>query len=100
MSYIEIFILIINLLTCLPSLASTTKFDYWWVRDCDFPRIQISILTSINIIGALYIYSFTEWYHFGILILLCICLVYQCWLILPYTFLWKKQVLKYDGKKK
>lgn len=97
MQYIEIIVITLNIIICLPSLASVTKFDYWWVRDFDFPRIQISVLIAINIMIALWAYSFGEWYHFGILILLCICLIYQCWLILPYTIFWKKQVLKYGG---
>ncbi|OBX25382.1 endonuclease/exonuclease/phosphatase (EEP) superfamily protein YafD [Gelidibacter algens] len=97
MSAIEYIALILNLLICLPSVASMTKFDYWWVRVFDFPRIQIAVLIVLNIILGLYAYSFSHWSQYAILILLGIGLVYQCWLILPYTILWPKQVIKYGG---
>lgn len=93
----ETLFLILNILFCIPSLASATKFDYWWIRGFDFPRIQISVLLMLNIALAIWIYDFDKWYQIAILMLLCISLIYQCWLILPYTFLWKKQVLRYGG---
>lgn len=99
MNYIEVIVLILNLLICLPILASLTKLDYWWVRDFDFPRIQISVLIVLNIGLGLWAYPFNEWYTFLIIGTLCLCLIYQCWYILPYTVFWKKQVLKYRGPK-
>lgn len=98
MSYFEYIVLIFNLLICFPSVASMTKFDYWWIRVFDFPRIQIAVLITLNIILGLYAYSFSYWFQFVILAMLVVSLIYQCWLILPYTVLWPKQVLKYGGK--
>lgn len=95
----ETITIIINLIFCVPSLASATKFDYWWIRGFDFPRVQISVLILVNIALAIWIYSFDEWFHITILILLLLSLSYQIWHILPYTMLWKKQVLTYSGKK-
>lgn len=82
---------------CIPSIASATKFDSWWIRGFDFPRIQISFLILINIGLALAVYSFQQPWHFLILGALLASLVYQCWLIFPYTILAKKQVLNYQG---
>ena len=98
MNYMEIVVIIFNILVCTPTLASITKIDYWWVRDFDFPRIQISVLIIINIILALFYYSFSNWWSILILIVLFLNLAYQCWLILPYTIFWKKQVIKYSGE--
>lgn len=89
----------INILFCIPSLASATKFDVWWVRGFDFPRIQISILIIFNIILGLIVYPFDTWWQYLILVMLFISLIYQAYLIFPYTFLSKKQVIKYTGAK-
>lgn len=97
MSLLEIVILSMNLLICLPSLASATKFDYWWIRGFDFPRIQISVLIVINIILAILFYNFDEGWHFGVLLALAISLVYQCYLIFPYTIFAEVQVIAYGG---
>lgn len=97
MSTLELIILIINIIFCIPSLASATTFDYWWIRGFDFPRIQISVLILVNILLALFFYSFQESWHYVILFALCLSLYYQCWLIYPYTYLAKNQVLNYEG---
>lgn len=97
MSTLELIILVFNIIFCIPSLASATKFDYWWIRGFDFPRIQISFLILVNIILAVLVYSFQEPWHFVILVALSLSLLYQCWLIFPYTYLAKQQVINYKG---
>ncbi|WP_027126419.1 endonuclease/exonuclease/phosphatase family protein [Gelidibacter mesophilus] len=99
MSTAELITFCLNLLFCIPSLASVTKFDYWWIRGFDFPRIQISFLILFNIILAAFVYDFDQQWHFIIVSALLICLIYQCWLIFPYTILAPKQVLNYSGVK-
>ncbi|MBA6152380.1 endonuclease/exonuclease/phosphatase family protein [Gelidibacter maritimus] len=97
MNTFEIITLAFNLIICIPSLASATRFDSWWIRGFDFPRIQISFLILINLGLALVAYSFQQPWHFIILGALVLCLAYQFWLIFPYTILAKKQVLDYKG---
>lgn len=93
----EILVLVFNLIMCIPSIASFTKFDYWWIRGFDFPRVQISLLILLNIILAAFAYSFEQSWHFMILGALLLSLMYQFWLIFPYTVLAKKQVITYKG---
>lgn len=97
MKVFEIITLSLNLIFCIPSLASATKFDDWWIRGFDFPRVQISFLILVNIILAVFAYSFDQPWHFIILGALVLSLAYQLWLIFPYTILAKKQVIKYTG---
>ncbi len=82
---------------CIPSIASATKFDEWWIRGFDFPRVQISVLILLNIVLALFAYSFDHTWHFIMIGGLCMSLIYQFWFIFPYTVLAKKQVIKYTG---
>ncbi|MGB6150702.1 MAG: endonuclease/exonuclease/phosphatase family protein [Pricia sp.] len=55
------------------------------------------MLLILNIILAVFIYDFDDWWHFIILAALVLSLLYQCYLIFPYTILSKVQVLKYGG---
>lgn len=97
MASFEIITLILNIIICIPSIASLTKFDVWWIRGFDFPRIQISILILVNIALAGFAYSYQETWHFIILSALILSLIYQLRLIYPYTILAKKQVINYTG---
>ncbi|TXE07773.1 endonuclease [Gelidibacter salicanalis] len=97
MSIFETIVLIINLIFCIPSLASLTRFDQWWIRGFDFPRVQISILIILNIVLAAFAYPFDETWHFIIVGVLVLSLFYQLYLIYPYTTLAKKQVIDYSG---
>lgn len=98
MNYLEIFTLILNLIFCLPTLASITTLDNWWVRGFDFPRIQICVLIIANITLSGYVYSFDELWQYLVTIALVLSLAYQYWLIHPYTVLAKKQVIRYSGE--
>ncbi len=98
MTLLESIILSLNILFCIPSLASITKFDNWWIRGFDFPRVQIAVLILINLVLGLFAYSFGQSWHYIIISLLTLSLLYQLWLIFPYTILAEKQVKQYSGK--
>ncbi|WP_194851150.1 endonuclease/exonuclease/phosphatase family protein [Nonlabens antarcticus] len=97
MSFLEVVLLVINIVACLPTIASTTKFDYWWIRGFDFPRIQISVFISICLILSIIFYDFNTPLHWVVTGLVLVSLIYQLWHILPYTIFWKRQVKRYSG---
>lgn len=97
MSAGEIIILFFTLLMCIPTIASITRFDHWWVRGFDFPRIQISFLIICVIIASAYIYDFSAAWQFIAIGALLISLIYQFSKIYPYTYISRKQVLKFKG---
>lgn len=97
MSFSEIIIIILSVITLIPTLASLTKFDQWWVRGFDFPRIQISASILIVIIGAIFVFAFDSTFHFILVGLLVLSFLYQAAKIFPYTPLAKKQVLSFNG---
>jgi len=99
MTFIEALTVGLNIMCCIPSAASITKFDYWWVRGFDFPRIQICVLILINIILGFVVYDFDATLHFVLIGLLGFSLLYQLHLIFPYTYFGKKQVVDYGGEK-
>lgn len=87
----------LSFLMLIPSLASLSRFDQWWVRAFDFPRLQISILILIMLAVDFIFYSFEEPLHFIVVGLLAISFIYQALKIFPYTILAKKEVLSFKG---
>ncbi len=94
----EIIVLCLNFLFLIPTLASITRFDQWWVRGFDFPRIQISVCIIITLILCAFFYDFSETWHYVATALLFLSLIYQSIKIFPYTILSRKQVIKFKGK--
>ena len=74
------------------SFWSLIPRDEWWFRGADFPRLQILVLGIIAFF--LLIFWQGEWdlKREVILFLLIAALAYQLKMVLPYTFIWKKQV--------
>lgn len=97
MSTPEIVVTCFSFLILIPTLASLTKFDQWWVRGFDFPRLQISFLILLVLASSFLVFSFDESWHFIIDIFLVSSFLYQAVKIFPYTFLAKKQVLNFKG---
>ena len=93
----EIIVLFFTVIMCIPTLASLTRFDVWWIRGFDFPRIQISFLIICVIIASVYVYDFEPLWHILAVVVLGLSLLYQFKKIFPYTYISRKQVLKYDG---
>lgn len=93
----EVVITFLSFIMLIPTLASLTRYDQWWVRGFDFPRLQISILILIVLWVDLVFYSFNETFHFIIVSLLVASFIYQALKIFPYTILGKKEVLSFKG---
>ncbi|HKL36381.1 MAG TPA: endonuclease/exonuclease/phosphatase family protein [Salegentibacter sp.] len=92
----EILMLVACAIFLIPSLASATRFDQWWIRAFDFPRLQISALIILIIIAAIIVFDFFQIIHFITIGLLVLSLIYQFHKIYPYTPFAKKQVMQYE----
>lgn len=93
----ELIVTIFSFLILIPTLASLTKFDHWWVRGFDFPRLQISFLILAVLFATMVVYPFDEIWQYGVVVLLVSSFFYQAIKIFPYTYLAKKQVLSFKG---
>lgn len=72
---------------------SLIRRDEWWFRGADFPRLQILFVGLVALAGLLFIQA--EWTLVRELLLFGViaAIVYQLKMVLPYTPIWKKQVL-------
>jgi endonuclease/exonuclease/phosphatase (EEP) superfamily protein YafD len=68
--------------------------DEWWIRVLDFPRLQIAAVLAVALVAYLATRprAMQAW---PILTTLVAALVWQLWLIAPYSPVWQKQML--DG---
>jgi endonuclease/exonuclease/phosphatase (EEP) superfamily protein YafD len=94
----EIVALIFGILALLPTLASITRFDQWWIRAFDFPRLQVSTIILFVIIYSVVVFDFSSFLEYAIILLLIFSFLYQAVKIFPYTFFARKQVHKFRGK--
>ena len=79
---------VIVLATLLPLLRNPV----WWIRDWDFPRLQLAILSLAVLVGQLVFIEWDEPAHHLLLVANLACLVYQAWWIIPYTKLFPHEV--------
>jgi len=76
------------LLTFLP----LWKNPSWWIRGLDFPRLQLCVLAFALLVAQAYLLSYSELLQFFISAVAIVCLAYQAWWIIPYTWLWPREV--------
>jgi endonuclease/exonuclease/phosphatase (EEP) superfamily protein YafD len=76
------------LLTFLP----LWKNPVWWVRDLDFPRLQLSLLALGLLLAQCCLLSYSEPLHALLSFAVAGCIAYQAWWIIPYTWLWPCEV--------
>ncbi len=87
---------IFGLFSLLVTSVSFIKNDYWLIRICDFPRLQVLILVIISIVAGILKFedlTKTETILFFVFVSVA---VFQGYKVAPYTRIWKKQVLNAD----
>ncbi len=62
----------------------------WWIRMFDFPRLQITIISAITL--AVLLAAGSSAWHDLLAALLALALIYQAYMMFPYTVLARRQV--------
>ena len=88
----KIVLLVLGLLMVAATALPLARRGAWWIRVFDFPRIQISFLSAVALSG--YLLVAREWGAWGVAFAgaLAACLLYQFYMMFPYTRLARKQV--------
>ena len=74
------------------SFWSLIPRDEWWFRGADFPRLQILAVGFFTLIVLIFWQAPWDLIREIVLLGLIAALAYQLKMVLPYTFVWKKQV--------
>lgn len=77
------------------SLASATRFEQWWIRVWDFPRLQIFIaMLVLLVLVALFDRKTRPWLP----LMLAVCAGWQGYRIFPHSFLAPTEVASADAR--
>ena len=85
--------LITTVLIVIATLLPMSRNSHWIVRGLDFPRLQIAILAAGLLVFDFLMLDLTSTACWFLIISVALCLVWQLTWVLPYTVLWRKQVL-------
>lgn len=94
----EIVAIVLSSLFIISTLAPFIKWDDWWIRVFDFPRLQLCIFGLVALVVCLTGFSFASPLSFIFTGLLLIGILYQAVKILPYTPFYRKEVIRFRGK--
>lgn len=83
--------ILVGLILCA-TLLPLSRSSWWWVRDLEFPRLQIALL-ALGVLVAQFWYRDTyQGLHRLLIAVDVACLLYQAWWILPYTRIYPREV--------
>ncbi len=74
------------------TLLPLSRRTVWWIRDLDFPRLQIAIIAFVLLIMQ---FALLDWRDDEVRALIAVnlaCLLYQAWWIFPYTRVFPNEV--------
>lgn len=84
------FVFLVLISTIIPIL----KHEAWWVRDFDFPKLQIFIIAIILLGLQVVFLKFSDYTTWVLMTITVFCIFYHAWWIAPYTAFYKKEVKK------
>lgn len=79
-------LLILGGIFIVATLLPLVKKDHWVIRDLDFPHVQITTINIIILLTFVLVFPINEWWDYAFVAILLGCIVYQCYIIYPYTY--------------
>jgi endonuclease/exonuclease/phosphatase (EEP) superfamily protein YafD len=89
---VKIVLLVLGLLMVGATALPLVRRGAWWIRVFDFPRIQITLISAAVVAAQLLLVRERGAWGWALVAALAACLVYQSYMIFPYTFLARRQV--------
>lgn len=89
---VKLVLIIIGVLMAVATLLPLLRRDAWWIRIFDFPRLQITVILIITLVAYLVFKWDSSLEENLFLVLLSACVIYQSYMMYPYTPLARKQV--------
>jgi endonuclease/exonuclease/phosphatase (EEP) superfamily protein YafD len=75
------------------TLLPLWRFEAWWVRGLDFPRLQLAVMAAVIVVLQLLLANLTLLSQWPMVLISSGCLMFQLWWILPYTPFFPKEVM-------
>lgn len=86
---------LLTILVCLIVISTVLPLSHsqkWWIRDLDFPRLQLAVFCAVLLVIELVVLELPAPTSWLLIVATASCLAYQAWWILPYTKLLKPEV--------
>jgi endonuclease/exonuclease/phosphatase (EEP) superfamily protein YafD len=93
----DVIVLSLSLFFVFATFVSLLRWDYWWVRIFDYPRLQIGVLLIVLLGAGILVYDFEKTWHFLIIGAIVVSIFYQARKVYRYTIFAPKQVISYKG---
>ena len=77
--------LIATIVLVLFSLLPMWRYEAWWVRSLDFPRLQLLVISILLFLAEMILLDLSQLTTWGLLVAALLCIAYHAWWILPYT---------------
>lgn len=84
-------------LVLVATLLPLSRGTAWWIRDFDFPRLQIATLALLTIVAQSIWLDMSAPVTWLLMTASIFCLVYQAWWIIPYTRPYPNEVKLHAG---
>lgn len=81
-----------TLLILIVTLLPLWRHPHWFIRGMDFPRLQFTIFSAVLLSSELLLLDSDKLSAVLLIVATTLCLIWQLWWILPFTFLWPKEV--------
>ncbi|ARD42924.1 endonuclease/exonuclease/phosphatase family protein [Colwellia sp. PAMC 21821] len=85
-------LILCTLLILMFTLLPLWRHPHWFIRGMDFPRLQFMIFAAALLIAQLLLLDRESIVAQTLILATTACLIWQLWWILPFTFLWRKEV--------
>ncbi|MGZ9043028.1 MAG: endonuclease/exonuclease/phosphatase family protein [Telluria sp.] len=79
-------------LLVIATLVPLSRRTGWWIRDLDFPRLQLAVAASAVLAVQLLLLDLSEFSSHALITVTVTCLMYQAWWIIPYTAVYRNEV--------
>lgn len=97
---LDVFFTIAELAAITATLAPLIRSDAWWIRTFDFPRMQIAIVSALLLGADLAFRTDAGLSAYVTRAGLALCILYQAYMIRPYTIFARKEVQPAKNRRK
>jgi endonuclease/exonuclease/phosphatase (EEP) superfamily protein YafD len=89
---LKIILSVLTVVLFTATFITLWRYEAWWVRDWDFPRLQLGLLALMLLLVETALLDFSQIWAWVITALSFICVCYQAWWVIPYTRLFPREV--------
>lgn len=90
----KLILVLCTALALLLTLLPLSRHPHWIIRGMDFPRLQFAIFIATLLIADFLVLNIQSGLTWLLISIATLCLIWQLWWILPYTFLWRLEAKK------